>query len=324
MKPGPEDERQDEVTGAARDWVLRLASGDLGEEDLLRFRQWLTAAASHRAAFEAERRFWSRLGAMRPEPARPGRHGWAAPRRGWRFRRVLAGALAAACLAAVLLLGTGILRLPEGDYRTAEGGQRSVTLPDGSVARLNTDTAIALDYAAGERRVRLLRGEALFEVVADRGRPFRVAAAKGVTEAIGTAFVVRIGPEATTVTVTEGTVGVTAPAGATPGGATVRVAQGQRTSYRDGEAPLPVAPADGAAALWRQGIIRIDDLPLDEALAELDRYRPGRILLLGSGAAYRSVSGAFDVGDVDGAIAGLAATHGLRVTMITPYLVILR
>jgi predicted methyltransferase len=59
-------------------------------------------------------------------------------------------------------------------------------------------------------------------------------------------------------------------------------------------------------------------------IAELARYRPGRIVLLGSARRLRSVSGAFDIDGIDAAIAGLAATHGLTVTRITDYLVVLR
>jgi transmembrane sensor len=102
------------------------------------------------------------------------------------------------------------------------------------------------------------------------------------------------------------------------------VTAAQRTTYRRGAPPRAVEAVDLAAvAAWRRGVIRIGDVPLDAAIAELDRYRPGRIVLLGGGD-YQSVSGAFDLGRIDAAVAGLAATHGLTVTAITDYLLILR
>ncbi len=41
---------------------------------------------------------------------------------------------------------------------------RAITLPDGSIATLDTDSALKIGYTTAERGVRLLRGQALFEV----------------------------------------------------------------------------------------------------------------------------------------------------------------
>lgn len=319
-----EAERVDATAAAARDWVVRLAAADLSTAEMERFKAWLRRSAAHRAAFDRERRFWHRLGGLQAaaaESAAPAPPACAA--RPWR-RPLLAAGLAAACIALVILFGGQLALSLRADYRTAEGEQLAVPLPDGSTAHLNTDSAIAIAFGGTERRVELLRGEVLFEVRPEAARPFRVAAAEGVSEAVGTAYLVRTLGDAARVTVTEGRVRVTSPAGAVGAAASVGLAAGERTSYRTGAAPRPPVPADAAkTAAWRRGLIVIDDLPLNEALAELDRYRPGRIVLVGGGS-YGSVSGAFDTGNIDAAIAGLAATHGLRVTAITDFLVILR
>ena len=197
------------------------------------------------------------------------------------------------------------------DYATAAGAQRSVTLPDGSIAHLNTDTAIAVSYAADERRVDLLRGEAFFEVMPDPAKPFRVMAVDGAVQAVGTAFVVRTWADRATVAVTDGAVVVTSPGLPGDQGVSVEVRRGQATRYHQGQAPEAASATDVAsAALWRNGGILIDNLPLDQAVAELDRYRPGRILLLGAAVPYAAVSGAFDIGRIDGGHA-LAADRAL-------------
>lgn len=319
----------------ARDWVVRLASKDLTPEELQRFKAWLEEAPAHRDAFETERRFWHRLEGLKaasgPQTWAEHSPGSAAPlplprhpaARRRRSSLAVGGALAAG-LAFLMVAGDLEVALLA-DYETATGAQQKVVLPDGSAAFLNTDSAIRLAYDAGERRIDLLKGEAFFEVVADKARPFRVTAAGGATQAVGTAFVVRATDSGASVAVTQGRVEVRSPDTAEDPTAVVRLARGQATRYAAGSRPLAARPARPAElAPWRSGTIRIDDLPLDHALAELDRYRAGRIVLLADSTRLRSVSGAFDIDSIDAAIAGLAATHGLKVTTITDYLVILR
>lgn len=327
------DQDDTEATGAARDWVVRLASSDVSAGEMRRFKAWLARSPAHREAFEKERAFWQRLGGLKsaagPETlgeAQPiPRLSASRPAPLARPRRLLAGGLAAACVALAVVFGGEVGVALKADHRTAVAEQKIVRLPDGSAAHLNTDSAIAVAYGEAERRIQLLRGEVLFEVVPDSDKPFRVEAAEGITKAVGTAFVVHRAGDGATVTVTEGTVSVTSPTGATEPAATVLAARGFRTRYREGQAPQLARAVDTEAiAPWRKGIIRIDDMPLNAAIVELGRYRPGRVVLLDNGTAYQSVSGTFSIDEVDAAIAGLAATHGLKVTQITEYLLILR
>lgn len=321
---------QETPVDAARDWVIQLASGDIDEADMQAFKAWLATAPDHQAAFERERLLWQQMEGLRGVADAVARREFV-PSRGhgrvtWHgtWRAALVGGLATACLVFGVFFGGDVRISILSDYSTAQGEQRTVALPDGSTVYLNTDTAIAVAYGQEERRVELLHGEALFEVASNPHRPFRVLADGGMTEAVGTAFVVREDPADTVVTVTEGVVDVRSPLGAGRLEASVRTRRGQQTRYRKGAMPdKPVSVDVGAAALWRDGVIRMDGLPLDDAIAELDRYRPGRILILGN-VPYRAVGGAFDISDIDGAVAGLAATHDLTVTHISPFLVILR
>lgn len=311
---------RNEVGRTARGWVVRLSSGDMTDADMRRLKGWLAESGVHRTAFETERRFWHELVDLRDDFA-PGRPA-AAPTGGWRagWRVATIGGALAACVA-LFLAWPAISVAFLADFRSPVGAQRSVSLPDGSVVHLNTDTAIDVDFAADERRIELLRGEALFEVEADPGRPFRVIANDGATRAVGTAFNVRIDDARTHVFVTEGQVVVSSPAASGP---TVDVRAGEETRYRRGVAPSPAAPfRPGRPLPWRRGKIVIEAMPLSAALAELDRYRHGRIVLLGGDAA-RPVSGVFDIGHIDEAVEALAATQDLQVYAVTPFLTLLR
>src|SRR5690606_5608621 len=92
-------------------------------------------------------------------------------------------------------------------YRTAVGEQAREVLPDGSSVTLNTDTEVHVRYLAGERLVRMVRGEAHFTVAHDVSRPFGVRAGDHIVQAVGTAFNVRLQPRGEVeVMVTDGVV----------------------------------------------------------------------------------------------------------------------
>ena len=208
------------------------------------------------------------------------------------------------------------------DYVSGVDGTVAVTLPDGSRATLNRNSAIRVDYSDAFRRVELLQGEVFVEVRPNPARPFRVAAGRGVSEAVGTAYAVSRLERGTRVAVTEGRVAVTSevePA------RTVSLRAGEGVRYADGRFLGGKFAMNGDDALaWRNGKVVFTDRPLADALAELERYHRGRILLLGTGRAYQSISGVIDLDKLDEGVAALAATHGLTVVHLTPYLTLLR
>lgn len=319
------------IDEAARAWVVRLASGATDRSDMAALDRWLQQSAAHRAAFDDARETWAMSGLLEREFAAPGPA--VAGHRGWRRRRVAALAVAAMIAVAVVLpVFEDLAVSARSDARTAIGEQKVATLPDGSRVHLNTDSAIAVDYAGRERRIALLRGEAYFEVAADPDRPFMVAALDGVTRAVGTAFVVREMAGRVEVAVAEGRVRVTSPELApdpeghgAAGASGIELAAGERGGYDSGGPPRRSAvPGPGTIAAWRSGRIVIDGLPLEAALAELDRYHPGRIVLTRGDAAGRLVSGVFATAAIGNAVTALAETQGLRVLRLTDYLLILR
>lgn len=339
------DARIDE---AAQDWLLLFSSGNATADDRARFEGWMDADPRHQAAYEEVRALWHGIDDLRDafarpahEPARPG-HGHIPsaamarprvprPRRAHLGRRRAAwgAALTAACLV-LLVAGTPELALHlKADHRTAVGEQAQVMLPDGSIVWLNTDTALAVDYDDSRRQVTLLRGEALFQAVRDPEHPFSVRARGGQATALGTVYSVRDhGPEAS-VMVEEGSVAVVSPAPPAElvpydTGARALVNAGYQVRYREGSPPGPVRPVDtGAVAAWRDGFIAIRGLPLAAALAEIDRYRPGGILLLADPASGEPVTARLSIRSLDDGLEALAATHGLRVTHLTAYLAII-
>ncbi|WP_439515128.1 FecR family protein [Oceanibaculum nanhaiense] len=312
--PKPDFSDQDRIAGEASSWFARLQADDATAADRAGFRRWHDADARHARA-------WAEVTAIFDASAQAC---MSAPR----ARRCNPGRAPALALAAMLALAIGLSALlgPDyvvdlrSDYTTGTAERRQVMLADSSQVELNTGSAIALDWSDNERRIRLLRGEAYFQVKPDSARPFIVETPQGEVRAVGTAFAVRRDGDRVRVTVTQGIVA----AGPKRGDmASLRLTAGQAVSF-DKAMTLPVEKVDAQArTAWRQGQVVFRQRPLAEVLAALDRYRPGAILLLDSALGQRPVTGAFDIDDTDKALAAIEKVLGLHVRRVTPYLVLI-
>ena len=228
----------------------------------------------------------------------------------------LLGARMVAGLVAVALVGTlatvGLQKIAAVDrYRTVVGAEREIRLADGSVAHLNTDSAIEVSLRSDRRFVRLLRGEARFDVRPNRAAPFVVQANDATLRALGTDFNVRLRPEMTEVTVIEGGVAVR------DGKAPVRtVKAGTLAAIRGGAVAMTALDRAEIAqrTAWRTGTLTFAGEPLAQTVEEVNRYRNAPILLGSPGLAALPVTGVFRVGQSDAFIRTLARAHGLQAT----------
>jgi transmembrane sensor len=219
---------EDTISEEAQHWVVRLASGDMAAGELAAFETCLARSDTHARAFADERTFWRRLSPLGATFDRLDRDAKAG-----RSRRRHAG-IAALAIAACLLAyisGLSFVTWVQADYVSGFERVVFVSLPDGSRATLNRDSAIRVDFDAAARNVTLLRGQVYVDVEPDAGRPFRVAAGQGVSEAVGTAYAVSRMGGRTQVAVTEGRVAVT---GAAEPGVSVSLAAGEGVAYADG------------------------------------------------------------------------------------------
>lgn len=202
---------------------------------------------------------------------------------------------------------------------TTVGEQKPITLSDGSVVYLNTDSQVQVDYSPGIRNIRLIKGEAHFDVAHDRNRPFIVTAALNTVTAIGTAFNVQLVNDGFELLVTEGRVLVKNAQqrneqarfnnNATP-------LEGEGTLLNAGQKAM-IAPLSAQAVslsleqmqndlAWRQGIVVFHGEPLAEALLEISRYMPINFKLADEHVKQVRVAGFFKTGDLDGLLAALA------------------
>lgn len=242
-----------------------------------------------------------------------------------RDRRIAGKLGALALLAAVVLAGGVWLERPgliddlRADYATARGERQTVKLADGSTVILDADSALSLDLSADERRVQLFRGGAYFDV-SPSVVPFVVEAADGKISVLGTGFDVRLIDDGGSVTLAHGRVAVSA------GG------QSSQTILEPGEqarfGPKGVADVQRVALedalAWRGGRYTFYQARLADVVAEIGRYRKGRIVVVGSGLADQRVTGSFALDDTDAALQSLQASVGFNLHRLGGRLTIVR
>jgi transmembrane sensor len=213
-----------------------------------------------------------------------------------------------------ILTGTTVNqpRFQRPEVFTTELGERSfITLCDGSKAALNTGSAIQVECTANNRSVRLLSGEASFDVKHGDFRPFRVSAGASTIQDVGTKFNVFLNDSKAVLTVMDGS---------------VKISPGLFDAMHNGE-QVTVSAASGAilsrASLsnaelsrllaWHAGLIDYYNTPLPDAVDTFNRYHIEKIRIGDGALSKQRVSGEFSIGLQDGFIQGLQAVFECRI-----------
>jgi transmembrane sensor len=218
-----------------------------------------------------------------------------------------AGVLAAGVVVAALIYGGWTWSAARGTYETSVGEQRLVQLADGSSVRLDTDSRVRVRLSDGRRLIELDRGQAMFTVARDPGRPFVVQAGGAAVTALGTVFEVRRDGADVRVVLLSGVVEVEGETLAAP--ARMRAGQETRVTPRGA---LSRSVDVTAAASWTEGRLTFVDAPLGEAVAEVNRYL-SRPVVLGEGVdAGVAVNGVFRAGDREAFVAAASGALGLH------------
>jgi transmembrane sensor len=303
------------VRAEAAAWLVGLRSADRTSELDDRFRRWLAECEANRIAWERQSEAWELAEALRSKfgSARSAADIWPGVGRRSRMISAIAAVLSAAIVA--WMLAMFIPRAPDA-LVTATGERRVVLLPDRSRVTLNTDTRIIVRYDRLARRIRLERGEALFNVRKD-AVPFIVDAGAREIRSLGTAFEIRRdGGGRVSVTLVEGRISISSLESWTSRGsapATVLAAPGQRVTYAPHRAPQIDHPVLREVIAWQSGEVVFDNTPLPEAIREMNRYSALRIVIEEPNAARLHVGGLFQAGESLEFAQAVAQTFGLSI-----------
>ncbi len=313
---------EDEATNSglrreAVDWVHRLASGRATTADAEALKRWRSLSAAHNTAFVDASRLWKTF-----EPAArnlrrrgeipSGLMARPAARQTVHRRAVLGGGLAAASAA----VAYGMVRPPldlwpsiaelAADYRTGTGEQRQLALPGDISVYMNTRTSVALRTPEGDTdRLELIAGEASFKSTQRQQKPLVVLAGNGELTTSHAHFDVRVGP-AVCVTCLEGDVTVALQSDAKTIGA------GQQIRYNSAGLGHVVPVDVELFTAWQQGVLIFRMSPLSDVVDEINRYRPGKVVLVDAALAQKTVSGRFRIDHMDEILVRLHQSFGIK------------
>jgi transmembrane sensor len=306
----------------AAGWLLTLQDAPTRESEAA-FRVWLTRSADHMQTFleisamdrdldgmDAQRRInldaltdevRAHTGAnvltMDVEP--PSASAVKTPR----FRPWQRPAMAAA---AATILGVALwLALTNGSrYSTEVGEQRTVKLEDGSMVHLNVRSRIAVDFTSRSREVRLLEGEALFTVERDGARPFTVLTGAATVRVLGTQFNVYRKSAATTVSVLDGRVRISAE---------VFGAGEEADVGSDGHVTRRENPNVPRAVAWRERQLDFAHTPLVTVIEEFNRYNELQLRIADPQLQFRELEGVFNADEPQALLDFLGQEKDLRI-----------
>ena len=319
--------RDDAIERAAAEWVVRCDRGLTGaEQDQLS--QWLGEDPRHRDALAMHRWSWEELDRLagfqtsfalpNPDLIRPDE---AAPeRRRTRGKFAWLGGVAAAAL-----LSAGLLffahapddRAPVTATLAAPLERR--TLEDGTLVDCNRGTHIEVSYSSTGRHVRLLRGEANFDVAKDASRPFHVTAGDVTLRALGTIFNVRVDAHVVEVVVREGQVqmGSSVAARLSTGDALPLLEAHHRAVIPHTPVAAPLlsilTPQELETRLaWQPRLLDFNDAPLTQIVAAFNRHNVVRVTLNERELQGVRLSATFRSDNVEGFLRLLESDFGVR------------
>ncbi|GJD75336.1 FecR family protein [Methylobacterium goesingense] len=329
---GPTSGDDGGVRQQAHAWVVHLTSGTATQDDARALALW-RSVPEHDAAFRAAAGLWQRTGdalagTSRPTVAREAPRGMTRRRM---LGRVAAGGVASASIAAAgatLVLRWPTLRAP---YRTGTGQIRTVTLPGGIRIELDAETALDADLDDMRQDIVLHAGSVAVTVPANRtALAVVVGEARLVTEPSEPAEVVVrcrprgglsgwVGGQDADVACLSGRVTVV-PA---PGVPATRLVAGQEVGIGPDARGLHAIDV-AATAAWRRGLLVFRGTPLAQVVDDLNRYRPGRIVVASSAAAARRVTGVFHLARPEEALGSIRTALALSEVRFGDRLVVLR
>lgn len=350
-----------QIAAEAAEWFVRLQ--DSAREPALReeFALWLLRSPTHVDEFLAITRLWGDLDPL-PDGAFSAESLIAAARaesdkpkivRLDDFRTAVPDATSspclpgarsarqrlvrvAACVAVLIVVALGFLGFRElsrpAHIRTAVGEQRTLTLADGSLVHVNTDSDLTVELKPHERRLHLWRGEARFEVAKDKDRPFLVDTPQATVRAVGTVFNVRTEDADTAVTVLEGRVEVVSHSEAAGtnepqdsssvvhgasrpsdlSAARSQLGAGERAAVTAAGRIVPdVGPPVDSALAWSEQRLVFREQSLADVVAEFNRYQKQKIRIADPGLAALTISGTFTTNDAESLLQYLERYHNV-------------
>jgi transmembrane sensor len=287
-------DKLDRVESQARDWFLLQQERSLTADENTMFMHWLALDQQHQRSYQQVEDLWRGIAEIQLEPQWLSR---SSTQQGF-VSRFLANCrasiqpflpmpvFASASVFTVMLFSlvwlSGVIPSAEKthDFYSEVAQVKKITLEDGSLLTMGADSHIQVTMLNERRLVRLLKGQAFFDVAKDQSRPFFVDAEKAGVMVVGTRFEVYKQYDKVKVSVEEGVVKVAPKIGADfTSNAVKTLTAGQKISS-DSKLMSVVEMIDvEAVSPWRDGRLVYRDAALSDVVFDINRYRKMKIIL---------------------------------------------
>lgn len=348
------------VSDEAASWSMRLDAGNLSSSEQEQLAKWLTESPDHVEELLIMNALWSTLDNIGQDISLPnlestdvvhldsikatdiGNTSRFFPNMNI-FKKLSIAATFTIGIAIVLLSTvTNNKNYHIESYATETGEQRNIVLGDGSTILLNTQSYLEVAYDENVRRVNIIEGEALFSVVQDENRPFRVGAGVAVFEAIGTQFNVNRKHKDVTMTVIEGVVSVSSQPQTTSD-----YARGEGSDDRQMPTNVPktevvvsagqasLVKSDGTLAYlkeadiyqtiaWKERVLVFRDATLGYIAEEFNRYNETKIVITDKELAQTRLTAVLHAHRLDALFETLQTATHIHIDKVGEYKVFLR
>lgn len=304
----------------AQAWIVRIRSGDATGADTAELMRWRAQSPRHEQALAEAIRVRRLIAAAAGERDVAGMSPWVpASRLG---RRAFLGGAMAASAAGVVMVRPPLALWPSfaelrADYRTGVGEQRTIQLGNGASAELNTRTSASLLSDRRMAGLDLIAGEVAVDIP-HATRPVYIRTPTTQTHTQAGRFVVRLEDAKTCVTCLAGTVHVKSRRGAPE-----TLPAGYQLRYTDRKLGDAARVDVTRAEAWRRGLLMFVDEPLDRVVEEVNRYRPGRIVVVNGDLGRVLINAVFQLDRINTVVAQIRDVSNARVTSLPGGIVLL-
>lgn len=328
------------IEAEAASWLTVLGRENVSKTDLSELKFWLNQSERHRNTFNELADLWDDLSVLKElddiaESVATLPDKQSIFRQRWSFLAIAASIFICFIVSGSLYWQHLTEFNQQAQLITAVGEQRTVTLSDGSIVHINTNSQLEIDFSSDKRIIRLLKGEAYFTVAKNKQRPFYVYAGDGLVQAIGTAFNVRLKLlNEIEVTVEEGLVALAALVKKEPSTSKnvelvpyssrktetflAELSAGQSTTFGHTVEKIELIQAHelNRKLAWRQGVLAYSNDPLFKVINDISRYTNITIEIADPSLRTLPIAGYFRVGEVEALFDSLEITFGLEVKRI--------
>ncbi len=282
--------RAKDIKTTAAGWIERRDRADWTDHNQAELDAWLAKSPAHLLAYHRAASIWisaDRLVALRQPPS--------APMEKKEKLHSSFGVKAITAMIVASVLGAATLfftQSKEQTFETPVGGHRLVTLADGTLIELNTNTLVRANLKSGHRLAILERGEAYFRVAHDVARPFEVTVGPREINVLGTEFMVRKDQDMLRVALFNGRVEIGAAADIPSSSIVVLKPGDVLTATARTLSVAHSAKADLAnLSSWRRGVLVFDHTALSKVADEYNRYNQQKIVIADEASSRLKMSG---------------------------------